>query len=141
MTFGFTTVDNSGRYSPRNVSAVWVTDAQNVFVKTLEENGYVRQSHLASWERSAAGNTVDAVTGATNSGPRAHEATWGCSDVHGAPVPPGAYNVSAEFATDNGGIFGAAPALLQVPFEVGGGPQTVAPADVPYFTGITLDYR
>ena len=140
LTFTFTTIDNGGRYSPSNVSAVWVTDAQNAFVKTLEENGYIRQVHLTAWEQAANGNTVDAVTGATNRSPRAHSATWDCSDVHHAPVPPGTYTINAEFATDNGSGFfgGVAPPLLQVPFQVGAGPQSVAPPDAQFFTGIGL---
>ena len=138
LTFSFTTVDNQGRYSPRNVSAVWVTDPQGAFVKTLEENGYIRQGHLTTWIQASNGSEVDAVTGATNYGPRTHDATWNCTDLKGAAVPPGAYTMNAEFATDNAGFFGKPAPVLAVPFSVGNGGQTVAAPDAQYFTGIAL---
>lgn len=142
VTFSFTTVDNNGRYSPRNVSAVWVTDSQGAFVKTLEENGYIRQSHLVAWETQTKGNTVDAVTGATNAGPRAHNASWNCTDVGGNDVPSGSYVMHAEFTTTNtGGFFGGPAPLLDVPFDVGGGPYTLNPPDQPLFVGIELTYQ
>ena len=58
-------------------------------MKTLEENGYIREGHLSVWEQAASGNTVDAVTGATNVGPRTHEASWDCTDFNHAAAQPG----------------------------------------------------
>jgi hypothetical protein len=138
LAFSFTTVDNQGRYSPRNVSAVWVTDAQGAFVKTLEEDGHIRQGHLTTWIQASNGSVVDAITGATNSGPRAHDVAWDCTDLTPAAVPSGTYTMNAEFATDNGGFLGKPAPALQVPFEVGSGGQVVTPPDAPYFTGVRL---
>jgi hypothetical protein len=139
VALSFTTVDNNGQYSPNNVSAVWVTSPSGAFVRTLEENGFIRQFHLTAWEQASGGNTVDAVTGATNRAPRAHQSTWDCTDLNGAPVPAGTYTLNAEFATDNGGFFSrGGPPLLQVPVPVGQGPQSIHPADAQYFTGIAV---
>lgn len=142
MELTFTTVNYGGRYAPRNVSAVWVTDPQGAFVRTLEENGRIREQHLGAWEAASGGNTVDAVTGATNAGPREHQASWDCTDTSKADVPPGKYTVSAEFTSDNtGGVFGPPAPLLQVQFDVGSGPQTLSVPDNGYFTGVSLTYQ
>jgi hypothetical protein len=138
----FTTVNYGGRYAPRNVSAVWVTDPQGAFVRTLEENGRIRQQHLGAWETASHGSTVDAVTGATNPGPREHQVSWDCTDTKGAAVPPGTYQISAEFTSDNtGGAFGPPAPLLTLQFDVGGGAQNVSQPDDGYFTGVSLTYQ
>jgi hypothetical protein len=142
MLLTFTTVNYGGRYAPANVSAVWVTDPQAAFVRTLEENGRIRQSHLGAWEKASGGSIVDAVSGATNRAPREHQVSWDCTDTSQAAVPPGAYTVSAEFTSDNtGGFFGGAAPLLQVQVDIGGGPQTLSPPDNQNFTGISLSYE
>lgn len=134
VTFKFTTLDNHGRYSPSNVSAVWVTDSSGAFVRTLEENGYVRQSHLVQWEQASRGSKVDAVTGATNRSFRAHQATWDCTDAQGNVVPLDGHALNAEFASDNGGLFGVPAPFLTVPF----GPGTTTVPDEQFFTGIEV---
>jgi hypothetical protein len=141
LVFTFTTVDNMGAFSPRNVSAVWVTDSHGAFVRTLEENGYVRQFHLTAWEQSSNGSTVDAVTGATNQGPRTHDASWNCLDASGGSVLAGTYTLNAEFATDNGGFFGPSPPLLQAQVPVGSGPRAVQVPDAMYFKSIQIALR
>jgi hypothetical protein len=139
--FTFTTLDNHGRYSPRNVSAVWITDPNGAFVRTLEENGRIRQSHLVQWEQASGGSIVDAVSGATNVAPRAHEAKWDCTDLSHAPVGPGTYTVNAEFATDNGGFFGVPAPFFSMPFDVGGGAGVTTAPDAEFFVGIQLSYE
>jgi hypothetical protein len=139
MVFTFTTVNYGGRYAPANVNAVWVTSPDGSFVRTLEENGRIRQSHLGAWQKATGGNLADAVTGATDRAPRQHQAVWDCLDKSKAPVAPGRYTVSAEFSSDNtGGLFGAAAPLFTLEFDVGSGPQTLNPPDAADFTGISL---
>lgn len=141
VTFTFTTLNNNGLYAPRNVSAVWVMDANAKFVRTLEENGYIRESHLGHWEAASGGNTVDAITGATNSGPRTHTVNWDCTGLDHQPVPDGSYTMDAEFTTSNtGGFFGAPAPLLQVPFTLGSGAGTITVPDQQYFVGISLTH-
>jgi hypothetical protein len=137
LKFVFTTVDNHGNYSPNNVSAVWVTNSQSQFVRTLEENGRRRQTHLTQWEASSRGVTVDAVTGATNTAPRVHTAPWDCNDKTHAGVPPGTYTVHAEFATGNSGT----PPSIEMPFQVGSGPETLQLPNAKYFTDISLNHQ
>lgn len=142
VTFTFTTLDNHGRYSPRNVSAAWIMDASGAFVRTLEENGFIRQSHLGQWQTDTGGNRVDAITGATNSMPREHTALWDCTGLDGQPVPDGSYVAKAEFTSSNtGGLFGGAAPLLEVPFDLGGGPGTIDVPDATFFVGITLTHE
>jgi hypothetical protein len=142
VTFSFTTLDNHGRYSPRNVSAVWVMTASGTFVRTLEENGYIRQSHLNRWIAETGGNRVDAITGATNPAPGEHTSLWDCTGLDQQPVPDGSYLMHAEFTTSNtGGLFGGQAPFLEVPFDLGGGPGTINPPDEQYFVGITLTHQ
>lgn len=136
LTFTYTNLDNGGRYAPDNVNATWVTNSQGQFVRTLEEDGKRRQSHLTAWELSSGGNTVDAVTGATDSTFRTHHVSWNCLDVNRVPVPPGAYTMNVEFATDNN-AGPSGPPHLQVPFQVGA-PETLDPPDSGYFEGLQL---
>lgn len=142
VTFTFTTLDNHGRYSPRNVSAVWIMDAGGAFVRTLEENGFIRQSHLVQWQADTSGNKVDAISGATNPAPREHTALWDCAGLDQQPVPDGGYVAKAEFTTSNtGGFLGGPAPLLEVPFDLGNGPGTIDVPDAEFFVGITLTHE
>ena len=125
----FTTISYGGRYGPRNVGAVWVTNEAGTFIKTLEEWGTRRYSNLVAWRKSSGGNTVDAVTGATRSSASAHSSTWNCSNVDEAAVPAGNYFVNVEFVENNvsaSGV-GAGP-LWKEAFAVGTAPATLTPA-------------
>jgi len=136
LTFTFTTVSNGGEYAPDNVSAVWVTNPSSAFVRTLEENGRIRQKHLTAWEQASGGSTVDAVTGATNRSFGTHTVHWDCTDLGGAAVPGGTYTLSAEYA-DSNFSFGGNP-LLSVPVPIGSGPQSIHPPDAQYFTNVSV---
>ena len=126
----FTTVSYGGRYGPRNVGAVWITNEAGKFVKTLEEWGLRRYSNLYAWRKSSGGNTVDAVTGATRSTASAHSSTWNCTDLGGGHVPTGTYFVNAEFVENNvsSSGSGAGPTWKEA-FIVGTAPVTLTPAD------------
>ncbi len=126
----FTTVSYGGRYAPRNVGAVWITTEAGAFVKTLEEWGTRRHTNLYAWRKSSAGNTVDAITGATRSTAGAHTSTWNCSDGRKVLVPAGNYVVNAEFVENNVSSTGtgAGPGWKQT-FTVGATPETLTPAN------------
>jgi hypothetical protein len=117
-------------------------DGSGSFLRTLEENGYIRQSHLAQWQTDALGNKVDAITGATNPAPRDHTAVWDCTGADHQPVPDGSYVLKAEFTTSNtGGFFGGPAPLLEVPFDLGGGPGVINVPDAQFFVGIALTHE
>jgi hypothetical protein len=117
-------------------------DGNGAFVRTLEENGFIRQTHLVQWETDTLGNKVDAVTGATNAAPREHTVVWDCTGADHQPVPDGSYVIKAEFTTANtGGFFGGPAPLLEVPFDLGAGPGVVNVPDAELFVGITLTHE
>ena len=65
LSFQFTTVAYSGRFSPRNVGAVWVMIPENRFVETLELWATVRANHLVNSNQQTEANRVDVVNSAT----------------------------------------------------------------------------
>ncbi len=133
-----TTVTDNGRYSPRNVGAIWIANGSGKFVKTLGAWARTRISRLTLWSSvsAAAGlsrNTVDAVTSATLSSHQTHNVTWNCKDTTGAVVPDGSYQLSFEMADDNAtGPHGT------VSFTKGPMPLQMSAPDSPNFKGITL---
>ena len=48
-TFQVTTVTAGGNYAPRNVMAIWVTDANTNFVKTLKRQAVSQIRWLTRW--------------------------------------------------------------------------------------------
>lgn len=101
-----TTTAPGGKYRPRNVGAIWVTDSAGGFVKSLDVWGNRRLSHVVAWNAATraaglAGNKVDAVTSATLSTHRAHDVTWDCRDTRDQIMPDGAYRVYFEVTDSN----------------------------------------
>ena len=112
MTFDVTTVTAKGRYAPNNAGAVWITDAQNKFVKTLRTWSILELQQVTAWVQATNRNTVDAVTGATR---RSHgpldQTKWDCTDVMHAAVPDGQYILHVSFAESDANIFAPAPGI------------------------------
>jgi hypothetical protein len=134
LTFQVTTVTYGGDYSPRNVGAIWVSDAKGAFVKSLNVWGRRRLRHLNTWENASGGNVVDAITAATATGHGARMGTWDCTDVTGKPVPNGSYSINAEFTESNadGHI------MKPVPMVQGAGAVEVSPPDQASFKAAHL---
>lgn len=102
LSFSVTTVSANGRYSPRNIYAIWVVDAQDKFVKTLAKFARTRQVYLTGWNRAAGGNVVDAVTGATMSNHGTRSVTWDLTNASKQPVPDGDYKIVLELTDKDG---------------------------------------
>jgi hypothetical protein len=136
-----TVLDYNGNYSPRNVGAVWVTDAAGVFKHSLVVWGNKRLSHLPKWQAASGGNKLDAVTSATASNTLSpHKGTWNCADPTEAKVPDGEYQVWVEYTQDNTSVFNP-PAYATIPFTKGATPLSTTPADIPgAFTAMPLTY-
>jgi len=141
VTFKVRTEPFGGKYSPKNIGAVWVENAQGQFVKTLTVWAKKRIAHLIKWQAASGGNTVDAVTSATVRSHQTHTATWNCTDVNGTVVPDGAYKIFVEFTEDNSSKAGKPPGKWTVlEFTKGGSSQTLTPADETYFKDMELVY-
>lgn len=135
LTLDFTTVTFKGEYAPKNVGAVWITNDQNVFVKTLERWAVKRSKYLVKWKAASGSNVVDAVTGATRSKHGPHSLSWDGTDVSGNLVPDGTYRVYMEFTEKNG----AGP-WTSIDVVKGASPADITPADLAAFTGQHVTY-
>ncbi len=136
FTFSFTTQDNGGRFSPKDVEATWIEGPNNQFIKTLEKHAFVRQFYLSQWNQSSGGNTVDAVTSATECcQPQTHNVKWNCTDISGNPVPAGTYHIYFEFTEDD-----HAGPVGHVDFQVGKS-QNLNPPDQQYFKNMKLTMK
>ena len=133
LSFSVTTATLRGRYSPRNIYAIWVADAQGKFVKTLAKFAGIRARYLTGWNGAAGGNVVDAVTGATVPNHGTRSVTWNLTDVSKKPVPDGEYKIVVELTdADKTG------ASASVPFSKGPAPVMLTPADQGSFSKMSL---
>ena len=126
-----------GQYSPRNVGAIWITDASGAFVKTVVLWARQRTYDLPEWLDSSGENTVDAVTSATKSTHNiVREGTWNCTDQNRLAVPDGTYTLRYEMSEgEQGGP------TSSVEFTKGSKPFTLMPADERAFTKRTLVFE
>ncbi|EYF02832.1 DUF2271 domain-containing protein [Chondromyces apiculatus] len=139
LTLSFTTATVGGEYEPENVGAVWVTDAQDTFVKTLEVWAGKRDEHLIKWQSASAGHdVVDAITRATRHTHVAHQSLWNGTDNGGQTVPDGAYRIYVEFTEDNSSEGEPAGPWMSIDFTKGSAPEERAVPDQRNFAGIHL---
>ncbi|HKU43152.1 MAG TPA: DUF2271 domain-containing protein [Polyangiales bacterium] len=124
QTFSYGTGNNDDDdYAPNNVGAVWITDAQHAFVRTVAVWGPNYWSFAETWVRQSGGSRVDIVAGATRKNhAQPIEADWDCRDENGARVTPGTYRVNVEFAeTEQQGPLLTRDSALE--FELGDAPR------------------
>lgn len=135
LSVAFTTVSFGGKYAPDNVVAVWITDDNDVFVKTLGVWATKRIKYLATWIGASKANKVDAVTGATfmDHGPRA--VGWDATGVDGKVVPDGVYRVHIEFTEQN-----SLGKVTSVEFTKGPAPVDASPPDLPHFEDVHVTF-
>lgn len=136
VAFQVTTITDGGTYSPRNVFAIWVTDAQTNFVKTLLCRANSQKRWLIQWNQNSGGDVTDGITGATRTSHGATNVIWNCRNSSGALVPDGQYRILVEFTERNG----QGPYTTAVSFVKGSAPVSLSPANLPRFTGMSLTY-
>jgi len=139
VEFTATTKSAKGKYAPRHVVAIWVTDSKGGFVKTLEVRGRKMKKHLRTWTAQSKNSEVDAITGATLKTHLAHTVTWDCRDIRGALLPDGEYQIHVELTDKNG----QGPVTPPGHIEFTKGPQEISstPKDLPFLTKIRLKYE
>lgn len=134
-----TTTSAGGRYSPRNIGAIWVSDGQDRFIKTLAVWAEKRAKYLQRWNAATAaagmsGNRVDAISSATKSSHGVRSASWNCADSSSRPVSDGSYKVCFELTDYDGpGPYNC------VSVTKGPAPFSVTPPDSPSFTARKLE--
>jgi hypothetical protein len=135
-----------GRYSPRNVGAIWIEDGSGKFVKTIERWAAIRSGDLRRWSSASGGwgfsffgapsaspDAVDAVTAATLTTHKAHNPTWTMKDGSGAVVADGSYKVVLEVADGSN-------AVTELMFTKGPMAQTVTAPAGRGFASFTATY-
>lgn len=140
VTFSVRTVTFNGTYSPKNVIAIWVKDAQGNFVISRKVMAANRKQHLVQWVASSGNNVVNAITGATLTSHQQHTINWDCRNQDGNLVPDGDYEIFVEFTERNSANGGAAGPSTKVLFTKGPGIVSLAPADETNFKDIQLNY-
>ncbi|MDD4970272.1 MAG: DUF2271 domain-containing protein [Paludibacter sp.] len=130
-----TSATTGAQYVPRNVLAIWVQNSSGAFVKTLLVYAQARISELTNWNASSGGNTVDAITGATQSSHAVRTCTWNGTNVSGVVVADGTYTLKMELTDKN-----ATGNLGTFTFVKGPAAQTQTPAAVPSFSAITIKW-
>ena len=136
-----TTASPGGRYSPKNIGAIWIADQSGNFIRSLEVWAKARVNYLTQWNSAtskagASGSRVDIVSQATLSSHKAHSVTWNCQDFKRAAVPDGTYRVYFEI-TD---FDGAGPNRFEQ-FTKGPAPVTLKPADNNNFKALELSFQ
>lgn len=130
------TTTNNGRYSPKNIGAIWIEDSAGKFVKTVEVWAKTRARYLVKWNASAKANVVDAVTGATLSMHTTHDRTWNLTGVDKCEVAQGNYKVVVEMTDKD-----AAGPFVEIPFMIGTTPTTLTPAEATTFHDLLVDLK
>lgn len=134
-----TTVSPGGKYSPRNIGAIWISDGSDRFIKTLNVWADRRAKYLKRWNTATSAamlpaSRVDAISSATKSSHGVRTGTWNCKNTAAMPVADGSYKVCFELTDyDGDGPYNC------VPFTKSTAPFTLTPADAPSFTARKLE--
>lgn len=134
-----TTVSPGGKYSPRNIGAIWINDGGDQFIKTLNVWAERRAKYLKRWNAATAAamhpaDRTDAISSATKSSHGVRTGTWDCTNTASLPVADGAYKVCFELTDyDGDGPYDC------VSFTKGPAPVSLTPADVRSFTARKLE--
>jgi len=132
LAFDVLTRSQGGKYSPKNIGAIWIETSDGQFIKTLEVWADRRARYLSRWNSEAGASRVDAVSGATLRSHATHSVTWDLTDESGGAVAPGEYKIVVE-ATDRD----ATGASHEVPFTLGE-PLTTAAPDTSAFSAMSV---
>lgn len=136
-----TTAASGGRYAPRNIGAIWISEENGRFVKTLSVWAEKRAKYLTQWNAATAaalqpGSRADAISGATQSAHGQRKASWNCRDSTGQARADGAYKVCFELTDrDGSGPFSC------VSVSKGKVAWSMSPPDVASFTAQLLEFQ
>lgn len=138
VEFNIGTSPYGGEYSPRHVFAIWVTDENDQFVRTLVRRAWQEIEDLVKWNNMTGGNFQNAlVTGATLNAHTSHNLTWDCTDRYLQPLPDGIYRIYVEFNENDAPPSGP---WTMIEFNKGNESVTLNPAGSNFFNNIELIY-
>lgn len=137
LAFSVRTVTYNGQYAPRNAGAIWITNAQNQFVKTIKVWANQYRYTLIRWNANSGGNTTGAITGASLNNHILHNVTWNGRNYQNIEVPDGTYYVNTEFTEHNANANNMGK-YKQVAFVKGPDPIDETLPNETYFRDMTL---
>jgi flagellar hook assembly protein FlgD len=140
LTFTVKSITNNSTYSPKNVIAIWIKDAQGNFVVSRKVMAIARKNHLVKWNASSAGNSVSAITGSTLTSHQTHTITWDGKNAAGIEMQDGLYQIWVEYSSTNSASNGNQGPSLTVEFEKGPAIQHITPANATYYQNIVADW-
>ncbi len=142
VEFSVRTTTYHGQYAPRHCYVMWICDANDNFVRTLERRAQSYKLSLIKWRAMSNYNEQNViVTSASINSHRTHNITWDGNDKLGNPVPDGNYRVYVEF-TESNSHNSSQPAgkWMMMEFYKGTDPVNMTPADNSYFHDRSLVY-
>lgn len=132
LRFSVLTRPLGGTYAPKNIGAIWISDAAGQHVRTLELWASIRRRYLEKWNTATGGDRADVVSRATLRMHEPHEVIWDLNDKAGMRVAPGSYQLTIETTDRSGaGQFQSVSFMLDEPLEL-------APAETPYYASMRL---
>lgn len=137
LDFSVRTVTYNGDFAPKNAGAIWITNAQNQFVKTLKVWASHYRYTLVRWNASSGGNTSGAITGASLNNHILHNVAWNGSPALGTQVPDGEYKINVEF-TEHNATAANLGKYKQAAFVKSSEPVNTAIPNETYFRDMTL---
>lgn len=133
----FKTIALNQTWGPANVGAVWIEDAAETYVKTLDVWAGIRKKSLYKWgKRACQMGEPDAVSGATLPMPGEHEAMWDGKDLKGNIVPDGLYRLYIEVTETESDV--GRTAIYDIP--KGPMPFMLEPPDAVPHQGLKISY-
>jgi len=129
------TSSNGGPFSPRHVLAIWVENNSGQLVKTLLIYAAERKSNLTNWKSNSAGNSTDAITGATQNTHTTRTCSWNGKDASGTLVSNGYYKLCMELADSNG-----SSTFKTFTFAKDSIAKTATPSNVQSFSNISIKW-
>jgi len=138
VSFDVTPLSQGGRYSPRNIGAIWVQSSSGAFVKSLEVWAAQRRRYLTRYNTAVGSSStnIDVTATATQSSLKPHHVTWNLKDRTGAAVAPGAYSMLIE-VTDHDG----SGQSYAVDFNVHADAATITPPSAQYYGAMSLQLQ
>jgi len=140
LTVSVTTSSTGGNFAPQNILAIWIEDSSGKFVKTLLAYADKRKQYLTTWATSTTSsgtinNSVDAITGATQSSHSTRSCTWNGTDYAGNLMADGDYKVRMELTDKN-----ATGNVASFTITKGTAAQKLTPTSVASFSAVTLNW-
>ena len=101
LNYTVRTVTYNGAYAPRNAGAIWVTNANDQFIKTIKVWANAYRYTLVRWLASSGNNTTGAVTSASLNNHILHNVSWNARNWQNQSLPDGEYKINIEFTEHN----------------------------------------